>query len=1198
MLNEYCIGVVGARNERNPQLGSTITHERIKYELLMNVNVARLISGTIDRCLSKQKHSNRSFLLVDVRCSPEFCFKQFTFHYDTDNVYLGLFFQPWLSKKHAKNIRSKYRIIQSFFDINASNEMIIDDPQELEEEEEKEENTDEPSTNVNSVSELYSMLSDAHANDNEQLTEQVTMPEYFVPELRSYQTKALQWMLRREKNTKYSLPEFMPVTCHSIPNMTFYFNYRTVELMDCDPGGLKIPTGGILADEMGLGKTVEMLALILTNPNRNRTRSDFNHHEAGKFNIVNDICKILRQISLAELHQKLKKNQILKCVCTNGNTRKTVQCPRCLYFQHEVCVAKYSVKPIVNYICPECWKLEPLTHSPSTFIVSPPSIKMQWQDEIQKHIADTKFRVLIYNGIKQSGWISPADLKTYDVVLTDYNIMKSEIYYSESNKRETVMRTERKYIIPTSPLTMIHWWRVVLDEAQMVETPKNNCSRMVKSLPAVHRWSVTGTPIEKSIDNLYGLLYFLDYEPFTDFNVWKTLSLSFSQGDIEPLINKCLKNVMWRTCKINVWEEIGLPPQTEIVHSVTMCDTQAFFYADQHNQCANAFFEKAQKLGKSLSMFKMNPKTLKLIMTPLLKLRQDCTVPTVFQRKSRNEAGVKKVLTPDELLKHMTNNNEINCKERLRMITSCLNGLAALHIIKDEFESARKMYESVLRWAKDYTGTICVDSLLQVHALYNLLEINEVENVSPEKVDEYTKELERLEWKYLENSINLVQTERDNQQKVENEIIARTNEAWDSKFNWWTEFLETFNVKFEQQLMDRIFNDLRNYQNACIESVSSTHGIMYVVGTWLDKIEKERKEVQKWFKKLQFFSANLKPRSVLDADNLRQVDFLVKSAFECHLNKEKEGETKSPKPKKSSPCLLCQVKQVLLKYECLIFSKTFVDDAKENVGNWNPSYQETMLRVIYSFAKRDSNETIVNDGELHLQVIELIKDEYKKYSQYWVEINHSAAAYDELKMCKSRMQIYDPDLEDESTKSKLKVSKYEIHDTFIELRQDKEIAELDFVRIQGVLKYLKHLQNKEEPDACPICKEIPTTKYCVLQCGHHICDDCFLRNNQINRNVSYKCCICRHQQKVSEIHFVTCKRKDQTTDESIVIAGHYSQKIQEIVRTTLKLRNEDSNVKIIIFSHWETILNVVASALTENSIEFRSKSYEFPQKCK
>lgn len=216
--------------------------------------------------------------------------------------------------------------------------------------------------------------------------------------------------------------------------------------------------------------------------------------------------------------------------------------------------------------------------------------------------------------------------------------MKAEVHYSKSNRRTTFARTGQKYIIPASPLTMTKWWRVVLDEAQMVDTPTNNCSRMVKSLPgnwivlnclcertiystrksmnsraAVHRWSVTGTPIEKSIDNLYGLLFFLDYEPYTDFSVWKNLTLPFHQGDMQSLVDECLKNVMWRTCKVNVWQEIGLPPQTEIVHHVTMSDSQAFFYKHQHDRCERSFFENVRKLGKSLSMFKMDSKTLKLV---------------------------------------------------------------------------------------------------------------------------------------------------------------------------------------------------------------------------------------------------------------------------------------------------------------------------------------------------------------------------------------------------------------------------------------------------------------------------------------------------------------------------------------------------------------------------------------------------------
>lgn len=67
---------------------------------------------------------------------------------------------------------------------------------------------------------------------------------------------------------------------------------------------------------------------------------------------------------------------------------------------------------------------------------------------------------------------------------------------------------------------------------------------------------------------------------------------------------------------------------------------------------------------------------------------------------------------------------------------------------------------------------------------------------------------------------------------------------------------------------------------------------MYVVGTWLDKVDEERKKVQKWFKKLDFLSTNLKPRSVLDPENLQRIDLLVKSAFDCHLDKEDKDSKK------------------------------------------------------------------------------------------------------------------------------------------------------------------------------------------------------------------------------------------------------------------------------------------------------------------
>lgn len=64
-----------------------------------------------------------------------------------------------------------------------------------------------------------------------------------------------------------------------------------------------------------------------------------------------------------------------------------------------------------------------------------------------------------------------------------------------------------------------------------------NC-KLLSIIIAVHRWSITGTPIEKSIDNLYGLLHFLDCEPYSDLNAWKQLAIPFQQGNSSFIANK------------------------------------------------------------------------------------------------------------------------------------------------------------------------------------------------------------------------------------------------------------------------------------------------------------------------------------------------------------------------------------------------------------------------------------------------------------------------------------------------------------------------------------------------------------------------------------------------------------------------------------------------------------------------------------
>lgn len=71
-------------------------------------------------------------------------------------------------------------------------------------------------------------------------------------------------------------------------------------------------------------------------------------------------------------------------------------------------------------------------------------------------------------------------------------------------------------------LWVCRWWRVVLDEAQMVGTGLGSVAVMAARLHSTHRWAVTGTPIGPGgLSDIQGLLRVLHHDPFSDPLKWK-----------------------------------------------------------------------------------------------------------------------------------------------------------------------------------------------------------------------------------------------------------------------------------------------------------------------------------------------------------------------------------------------------------------------------------------------------------------------------------------------------------------------------------------------------------------------------------------------------------------------------------------------------------------------------------------------------
>jgi len=103
-------------------------------------------------------------------------------------------------------------------------------------------------------------------------------------------------------------------------------------------------------------------------------------------------------------------------------------------------------------------------------------IVSQWAGEFAERAPTLK--VLIYSGVQTL----PKDFdntsfQNYDVVLTTYSVLSKEIHYAAPTPDRS-MRYQKLRPVKRSPLMEFVWWRVCLDEAQMIEGSVTSAARV------------------------------------------------------------------------------------------------------------------------------------------------------------------------------------------------------------------------------------------------------------------------------------------------------------------------------------------------------------------------------------------------------------------------------------------------------------------------------------------------------------------------------------------------------------------------------------------------------------------------------------------------------------------------------------------------------------------------------------------------
>jgi hypothetical protein len=75
-----------------------------------------------------------------------------------------------------------------------------------------------------------------------------------------------------------------------------------------------------------------------------------------------------------------------------------------------------------------------------------------------------------------------------------------------------------------SVLHTMCWWRIVLDEAHMIKSRSSQTAAAAFSLTSIHRWCLSGTPLQNRVGELYSLIRFLRIDPMAHYFCRKEVS--------------------------------------------------------------------------------------------------------------------------------------------------------------------------------------------------------------------------------------------------------------------------------------------------------------------------------------------------------------------------------------------------------------------------------------------------------------------------------------------------------------------------------------------------------------------------------------------------------------------------------------------------------------------------------------------------
>lgn len=256
-----------------------------------------------------------------------------------------------------------------------------------------------------------------------------------------------------------------------------------------------------------------------------------------------------------------------------------------------------------------------------SIVIVPSSLVYNWENEIKKFAPNMKTIVITGNKALRQDMIS--EISTCDVVITSYPLIRRDIELYEGFKF--------KYCI--------------LDEAQHIKNPESINANAVKRISALHRFALTGTPMENSLMELWSIFdflmpgYLLSKNKFSD--RFEKPILKGEDKDTLLHFKRIISPFILRRRKKDVLKELPDKIETKLICELT----------EEQKKLYVAYIAMAkEEISKKIEMEGFEKSRIQ-ILSMITRLRQICCHPSVFINGYNGGSGKLELL--EELLEEL-----------------------------------------------------------------------------------------------------------------------------------------------------------------------------------------------------------------------------------------------------------------------------------------------------------------------------------------------------------------------------------------------------------------------------------------------------------------------------------------------------------------------------------------------------------------